>query len=433
MSVTRRVAGLAAGLGAVAGLTLAGAATAQASARAATPRPQVTAVNLHRAYEQALARSRIGKIAGITYSLARRPAAAPASRTASCAEPNCPLAYNGGPVQRDPRVYLLFWGPNWLSDSSQEASAAYLENFYAGLGVQPQDHWSPVTSQYGDGSGVPAFGGSVYEGAFQDTSTPPAGATATQIGAEADTFASGHGITDLGDAQIVVATQSGTCPQGFACPGDSTGYCAWHSDVTGTGGAVPFTNLPYLLDAGGNCGENFINPGGGGSHDGLSIVGGHEYAESITDPLPATGWIDLSDNVSGGEIADKCAWGGEPFGVFDPAGDVTLLTGSFAMQSLWSNTAGGCVMAPAAAPVTGLTVTAKYTNLSATWKASRGATGYQVTVTTHKGTVTVASAMVTGTSYGAGHLKENTSYAIHVQAVPAAPGQKPATGYVTTK
>jgi hypothetical protein len=31
------------------------------------------------------------------------------------------------------------------------------------------------------------------------------------------------------------------------------------------------------------------------------------------------------------------------------------------------------------------------------------------------------------------HLKENTSYAIHVLAVPAAAGQQPTTVYVTTK
>jgi hypothetical protein len=32
-----------------------------------------------------------------------------------------------------------------------------------------------------------------------------------------------------------------------------------------------------------------------------------------------------------------CAW-------TSPAGDEQLSTGSFAMQSLWSNAAGGCVM-----------------------------------------------------------------------------------------
>jgi len=81
-------------------------------------------------------------------------------------------------------------------------------------------------------------------------------------------------------------------------------------------------------------------------------VGGHEYAETITDPAPTTGWFDTADTVSGGEIADKCVWGGTVFGLSDPDGDVTLSTGSFAMQSLWSNAAGACVMTSASITVT---------------------------------------------------------------------------------
>jgi Ricin-type beta-trefoil lectin domain/Putative Ig domain len=108
---------------------------------------------------------------------------------------------------------------------------------------------------------------------------------------------------------------------------------------------VPFTNLPFLLDAGAACGENFVNPGSAGTYDGFSIVGGHEYAESVTDPVPDSGWIDTADSISGGEVADKCAWGGESWGGSDPIGDVTIGSSSYAMQSLWSNAAGQCVLA----------------------------------------------------------------------------------------
>ena len=45
-------------------------------------------------------------------------------------------------------------------------------------------------------------------------------------------------------------------------------------------------------------------------------MGGHEYAEMVTDPAPVTGWIDALDETgstaSGGEIADKCVWAGSP-------------------------------------------------------------------------------------------------------------------------
>jgi serine protease len=319
-------------------LTLAGIfATAPMAAASQTPRtaPAVhhaTVINLHRAFEARLGHTKPGKVAGIVYARGKQPKAHVQGPQA-CSEPDCPLAYQGGLIQQNPQVYLLLWGQHWTSDPNQAASAAYLENFYNGLGMQPQDHWSTTTSQYGDSSGVPTFSGSVYMGAWLDNSTPPTGATQSQLAAEADAFASSQGIGDLNDTQIVVATQSGTCPQGFyapSCAGGSGDYCAWHSSSN-----EPFTNLPYILDAGANCGEDYVNPNG--THDGFSIVGGHEYAETITDPYPDSGWIDLND-PAGGEVGDKCAW-------TTPNGDVTLATGSFAMQSLWSNAAKACVMA----------------------------------------------------------------------------------------
>ena len=335
------IAGATVAVAATFGLTA--AAQASAGASAARPVPPGRVINLHRAFEANLGHVKVGKPYGIVYALDKHPKAAPRRVHRSCTEPDCPLIYNGGPVQHSPHIYLLLWGPNWTTDSGQKASAAHLNSFYAGLGVQPQDNWSTINSQYGDGSGFPTFTGSVYKGEFQDVSTPPGGTIDSQFAAEADAFASHEGITDLNNAQIVIATQSGTCPQGFAgaqCPGGD--YCAYHDASNES-----YTNLPYLLDAGANCGEDFINSNG--TYDGLSIVGGHEYAEAVTDPFPPFGWVDQNDNVSGGEIGDKCAWEGKLWGDNDPAGNVTLSTGTFAMQSLWSNSASKCVMSTSAA------------------------------------------------------------------------------------
>ena len=324
------------------------AAPASAAVRApAAGGPPLHVLSLHRAYENAVPHATARKIAGVVPPAGRRVrAAAPraGSAAASCAEPDCDLVYNGGQVQHSPHVYLLLWGPNWNLSSPAYAELAHL---YEGLGVTSADSWSTVTSQYGDSGGDPAFTGSVFAGAWQDTTTPPDPVTPDDLAAEADGLASQLAITDLADAQIVVASQSGTCfSDGFVgnCGAiDPNGvYCAWHS----YSGTVSFTNLPYLLDAGAGCGENWINPGSAGTYDGLSMTAGHEYAESVTDPETSDGfaWYDPADTVSGGEIGDKCAWGGSIFGLTDPEGDVTLSTGTFAMQSLWSNAAGRCVM-----------------------------------------------------------------------------------------
>jgi hypothetical protein len=295
----------------------------------------VRVINLHRAFEARLGQVKAGKVARIVYTRGHRPNAA-ARAAASCTEPACPVTWHSGLVQHTPHVYLLFWGPNWQSDSKQQASATYLENFFAGLGNnQADDNWSTITSQYADGTGAPAFTGLVYEGATFDISTPPTGATRAQIAAEADTFVQNDHIADTTDAQIVVATQSGTCPQGFAgasCPTSNNPYCAKHSSSL-----APYINLPYVPDAGAKCFKDFVNPPPNGDNDGWSIVGGGEYADTITDPF-RTGWFDPSNNS---EIGHKCAGihPGSPGGAFD----LTLATGTFAMEDLWSNAAGGCV------------------------------------------------------------------------------------------
>jgi len=69
----------------------------------------------------------------------------------------------------------------------------------------------------------------------------------------------------------------------------------------------------------------------------FSIVGGHEYAETITDPYPNSGWLD----GRGAENGDKCAWISSGTGA---AQDISLSTGKFAVQSLWSNATSSCVI-----------------------------------------------------------------------------------------
>ena len=80
---------------------------------------------------------------------------------------------------------------------------------------------------------------------------------------------------------------------------------------------------------GASCGANF---NGLGNTAGVTIVAGHEMAETITDQFPNGGWLDRN----GEENGDKCAWSSatakEPMG-----------TGSFPVQPLWSNASSGCV------------------------------------------------------------------------------------------
>ncbi|PYC75813.1 hypothetical protein C7C46_23320 [Streptomyces tateyamensis] len=228
------------------------------------------------------------------------------------------LVYGGGPVQHQVTVYLVFWGNQWDSDSN--GVQQYETDLFNGLGTG-QDTWSTVTSQYTDSSGAgPTFNGAVLGGTWvDDAQAAPASSAQADIAAEANVGAQHFGVSG-NDVQIVVMSPSGTSPDGFP----NGGFCAWH-DYNGN---VPYTNMPYVLDAGSGCGAKQVS----GQLDGFSIVEGHEYAETLTDPQPSSGWV-ASD---GQENGDLCAW--------QNLGAVSLPTGSFAMQPTWSNAIGGCAM-----------------------------------------------------------------------------------------
>ena len=144
----------------------------------------------------------------------------------------------------------------------------------------------------------------------------------------------GHfgGVTT--NVQYVINTATGNNSKGFG-----TQYCAYHSSASSTMGEVAYTYIPYITDAGVSCGANF---NGLGPHAGITIVGGHEFAETETDPYPSTGWLDSG----GAENGDKCAW--IATGAQGAAANVKLNTGTFPVQSLWSNAfnsgSGGCVL-----------------------------------------------------------------------------------------
>jgi hypothetical protein len=278
------------------------------------------------------------------------------------------------------KVYLVFYGSQWGTQGTNSSGdvtlsgdpsgeAPLLQEFFKGLGTG-NELWSGVMTQYCDGVATgaqtcPASNtqhvayptGGALAGVWVDESTAsPSSATGHQLGVEALSAANHFGNTTAAanrDAQYVILSPTGTNPDGWL----TQGYCAWHDyngDSTLSGGAVTspygdiaFTNSPYVTDMGASCGASFVNAGSAGAADGVSIVEGHEYAETITDQNPAGGWTDLT----GYENGDKCAWisPGSSGGAFD----LKLPTGTFAMQTTWANDSGflgGCEASHAIVP-----------------------------------------------------------------------------------
>lgn len=301
----------------------------------------------------------------------------PAGSTAAAAAAQAPLTYQtaGAPVESAPVVYLVFWGEQWqlgwtdVSASgtvySSNQAMQYITGFFNYVS-SGSTSWMASQAQYCSGVAVgtvncgssgthvgnpPHFGGSWVD----TTSTPPpplvpdncavavcatsAALQGANLIAQEALHAENHfGYSPNADYLIMLPKATGSPGYGY--------YCAYHAQaVDSSGRTISFTNMPYNLDLNSLCGQNFVNPTdnafGNGYMDGYSIVAGHEVAEAATDPTPSTSsaWRDSS----GAETGDKCAWiaPGTAGGSYDIGPDAS--GHSYAVQTLYSNSAGGCV------------------------------------------------------------------------------------------
>jgi serine protease len=293
------------------------------------------------------------------------------------------MAYFGGHVQVTPKIYLVFWG--WgqsgafnhttpgMPTYDPDGAAARMTNFVSAMGGTA---WAGVSTQYYEtvnGQNVYIQNPSnVLGGVWYDNTNPiHNNVSGLELAQEAQRAVAHFGVTDLDNAQFVIAQPQLYNEAGF---NSGAGYCAWH-DYTqpqyypGVQPGISFTNMPYVLNSGTGCGENSVNTGYfAGRLDGFTIVVGHEIEETITDPGAEDvingqnlgGWYDFSAWENG----DKCAWVGYSEGVAPPStvpGGLNNITGNdgkqYPVQSLWSNdSAGGtgwCAGAGDDLPVTG--------------------------------------------------------------------------------
>ena len=303
-----------------------------------------------------------------------------AATTAAAATGPETLSYGGGTngvgvMDTTPHVYLVFYGTQWGTESTSNGidsftgdpdnAAPAAQKMFAGVGTN-NELWSGTITQYCDGPNVAANATScpsnaafvpytkngILSGVWYDNSgASPSGATGNQLGQEAVKAAGHFGNTTAAanrSAYYVILSPHGTDPDNYESP--TQGYCAWH-DWTGdsslTGGAVSssygplaFSNQPYNVDQGSNCGVNFLSSSG--TLDGWTMTLGHEYSEMMTDQFPSSGWTNQTGDATynGQENADECAW--LSAGTQGAPAYITMGTGTFAEQGSWSNDDNRC-------------------------------------------------------------------------------------------
>jgi serine protease len=289
------------------------------------------------------------------------------------------LSYGGGidgiGVQSGhSKVYLVFYGTQWGSQSTNSAgdatfsgdsdgAAPVAQEMFKGIGTG-SELWSADLTQWCDGPNVstgatscpsnanfvPYQSGGVLAGVWYDNAgASPSAASGHQLGVEAVNAAAHFGNTTAAanrDAYYVILSPHGTNPDSYQGQ-----YCAWHDyngDSTLTGGAVSsnygdiaFSNQPYNMDSGSGCGVGFINSPG--TLDGWTMTLGHEWHEMMSDQNPAGGWTNnTGSSYNGQENSDECAWLSP--GTTGGAANVTMGTGTFAEQASWSNDTNACAI-----------------------------------------------------------------------------------------
>jgi len=143
-------------------------------------------------------------------------------------------------------------------------------------------------------------------------------------------------------------------PPGYIPSDIGSGNCGYHSTTPATSMLFTYGYVVYPDDSAG-CRKTILSPTdsfGHGKIDGFSTIGSHELAEAITDQNPAfgnNGWMECWQWVgticyNDDEIGDKCE--GDHDGHTDAYlfGKTWFSSQYFAVQGLWSNQTGSCVL-----------------------------------------------------------------------------------------
>jgi hypothetical protein len=279
------------------------------------------------------------------------------------------LIYNGGPVMRDPTVYLIFWQPPNNPSTYPAGFQAGIEPFFQNLTATP---FYNIVTQYNDSSNAPVPN-STSLGApfFLDTTTLPPSGNNGSMPTSTCTPGTNCPLLDS-DIQNEVTAALAANPQWkppginvmyfvftppnvgecfnptscFALPGEPEGaFCAYHTFFSGN---TIYSYQPFAASAGGGCtnGPPFPNTA---NTDIQNNVVSHEMFEANSDPL-LNAWFGtggLSD-----EMADKCNFNN---GFLAPDGtNIVLMGHPFQVQLEFSNDITACTKRFGPAPSTSI-------------------------------------------------------------------------------
>ena len=235
------------------------------------------------------------------------------------------MTMNGGPVLASPKVYAIYWGPSGDFPSDLQAGMTSLITSLDG------SSYLAVLDPYVGGHAQVSYAGTFEDGA----SRPPPHASEPVLVHEVAKVLHAHGkAPDPQGVYLVFGSQTSSRID--------PGYCGRHDTGWIDGQRIVTMFIPevgtYACD---------LPPGGSGEPysfwtQAVASTVTHELAESMTDPVPGTGWVGKSDQGPADqfwEIGDRCQFG--------PLIAVRLVgpSATWPLQPLWSN-GRGCEVSP---------------------------------------------------------------------------------------
>jgi LGFP repeat len=286
-------------------------------------------------------RLRTALAAAVTYNLT-----CPAGQTCTP-----PVVWNNGPVQHDPRVYLIFWGPLWDTDTS--GTKAALQTLFNGLAGTAVNN---ILSVYHDSTTDPnayVHNDVKLAGTWADDSAADAPTTVELPNGASEVtraLAANPSWTNDANTQFTLVLQQGA--------GIKIGSQCGEHDYTDNE-VIGFVNYPVVYTPpqnpppGGTCSNSSLSD----AENQMERTALHEYAEAATDPqtnttgLPGQNWgwttheagFPVSDPDQ--EIGDLCfgidgyySYGPSPVDTFArPSANLENIY----VQDLWDVTANG--------------------------------------------------------------------------------------------
>ena len=227
------------------------------------------------------------------------------------------ISYQGGPVEHNPGVRVIYWGPQWLGNGLGPIKVAVARFFQ----LLPGSNYQNIIAQYSDKTGKVGLNPKLVA-TYIDPTKPSGTITRSGVGSEVNRVARLMDWPSGINQQYVVLGE-----QGAKTDDPTNNDCGYHDSTQKGKLTYIYDFIPYEGDSQGCADPNDMQSVVSNTTETL----GHEVAEAMTDPLSSAWFSSDSQN----EMADLCESDGD-------IGTMNALGAGVDVNPLWDLTRHTC-------------------------------------------------------------------------------------------